>query len=614
MRQFRFGLVSAVLVSGTVLVSACSSDAAPGDESAGDPTCEGPGCATTCTPPEPACTPGSSGAPGVKCGRGQPALCADGVACGDDGDCASDYCDGACSAPAPGANADGRRNAGESDVDCGGPNAPDCEAGKTCVSADDCTSSCTNGVCDAPGSADKKKNNDETDVDCGGPNAPKCVVGKVCTVSADCGLGWCKDGACAVPSVSDAVQNGTETDVDCGGAAQTEGAVSIAAAPRCALAQGCAVDGDCTSSICSAGGRCVEAPSCRPVLGGYTCGAGEVGSALATHESCCKSLPVPGLTMVQNGATKQVYLDKYEITAGRIRAWITAIKAQYGGVPNIKAWITARVATDPILAAQFPGTWKDYLPAQASGQLASFPVAAALQPKYGGQTTVNLDLGLDSQLGPTSYYRDVQVAGTDGCFMGAGAYGHRTYWYEKALSDSFQEVFRDTKDVLDVKSMNCITPIMFQAFCAWDGGYMQSQAAISTAYGPSEWPWGATPTPKDDVAKMANYNAGVGNFGNTVQPRYLFPVVNYGTFANDFTPIIASPGRFPKDVASQTRPNGETWMDLGGNMIEWSQVSGTIRGWTGSSFEGHFYPRAWTGNVYFLDKYGKGGTRCMRLR
>jgi hypothetical protein len=67
------------------------------------------------------------------------------------------------------------------------------------------------------------------------------------------------------------------------------------------------------------------------------------------------------------------------------------------------------------------------------------------------------------------------------------------------------------------------------------------------------------------------------------------------------------------DIASQSRPAQESWMDLGGNMIEWS-FDTTYRGWTGSSFEGHVYPRAWTGGIYALDKYGKGGTRCMRLK
>jgi hypothetical protein len=55
-------------------------------------------------------------------------------------------------------------------------------------------------------------------------------------------------------------------------------------------------------------------------------------------------------------------------------------------------------------------------------------------------------------------------------------------------------------------------------------------------------------------------------------------------------------------------------MDLGGNMIEWSQNAGAYYGWTGASFEGHDYPRMWTSAVYFLDKYGKGDGRCMRLK
>ena len=39
-----------------------------------------------------------------------------------------------------------------------------------------------------------------------------------------------------------------------------------------------------------------------------------------------------------------------------------------------------------------------------------------------------------------------------------------------------------------------------------------------------------------------------------------------------------------------------------------------MEGLTGASFEGHLYPREWTSNIYYLDKYGKGGTRCMRLK
>ena len=103
----------------------------------------------------------------------------------------------------------------------------------------------------APNDTDGIKNNGETDIDCGGPNAKKCAVGKTCVAGPDCGLGYCPAATCVAPSASDSVQNGTETDVDCGGAAQTFDGVTVAAAPKCALALKCMGDGDCGSAICA---------------------------------------------------------------------------------------------------------------------------------------------------------------------------------------------------------------------------------------------------------------------------------------------------------------------------------------------------------------------------
>ena len=576
--------------------------------------CTGP---TDC--PSGVCENGAcAAAPGKTCGTAASALCAAGEACPTDADCASDFCSaGTCAAPGANVHSDGRRNGGETDVDCGGTSAIVCAVGLGCKSAADCDSACTAGKCAVPSDGDGKKNNGETDVDCGGPNAKKCADGKACATGPDCGLGYCPLATCVKPTSGDSVQNGTESDVDCGGAAQTFAGVTVPAGPKCVLKKTCAIDADCESAVCSDSKHCIEAESCRPLHGGETCGTGEYGVAGAVHESCCRSLAVPGATPVmQNGVAKAVYLDKYEITAGRIRQWIKAVG------PNIRGWVKARITVgnalyDPILAAQFPGDKADYLPSllKSEDKVITDPDA-----------TAETDISLLSQLGPTSYVRGVLAnGGSSGCAMnnavpgqpvGNFKYGHRTYWFDAAESAYFYEVARpasNTKDVLDEKSMNCMTPIMFTAFCAWDGGYMQSQDAISKAYGPSAWPWGATPTPTDAVAKIANYNAGTGGFGNTKDPRYLWPVVNYSTFEADFTPIIAAPGRFSGD-ASQVLPAADTWMDLGGNMIEWSQVGGTWRGWTGSSFEGHLYPRAWTGTIQYLDKYGKGGSRCMRLK
>ncbi len=579
--------------------------------------CDGDPCGSPAECVSNSCYSGRCGAkPSKKCGVGTPVLCPDNEECQQDLDCQSDYCRNVfCGPPAPNAHSDGRRNAGETDVDCGGPSGKGCAGGKKCKVNDDCLSTCApGGLCNNPSDTDGKKNNGETDVDCGGPTAKKCTVGKICRVASDCGLGYCPPSptgsVCVAPSPTDGVKNGTETDTDCGGGPLTHGAETVPANPGCAPTQKCVADPDCASSVCAVNKICVEAPSCRQIHGGQTCGAGEFGQPGALHESCCKTLPVPGLTMEQGGVTKQVYLDKYEITAGRVREWVADIKRQFAGVPNVKAWVTARTLIDPILAAQIVPASIAYLPERHSGQPFTFP-SCANHPNYPDCT---IDLGLDGQIGPTSYYRNFSIGGSSGCYNGAGSFGHRTYWYDDATSLSFQEVPRPgMKDILDAKSMNCMTPIMFAAFCAWDGGYMQSQAAISTAYGPFQWPWGDTPTPQDEVAKITNFNSGTGGFNATRRPRYLWPLVDYATFANDFSPIIAAPGRFPGDVASAAVA-GEAWMDLGGNMIEWSQVGGAWAGWTGSSFEGHVYPRSWSPTVYFLDKYGKGGSRCMRLQ
>src|SRR5690606_22481973 len=74
-----------------------------------------------------------------------------------------------------------------------------------------------------------------------------------------------------------------ESGVDCGGSTGR----------RCAEGEACRVDADC-DVVCSERGRCITTRSCKPLLGGETCGWGEVGLGGARHESCCRSLPVRG--------------------------------------------------------------------------------------------------------------------------------------------------------------------------------------------------------------------------------------------------------------------------------------------------------------------------------
>ena len=123
------------------------------------------------------------------------------------------------------------------------------------------------------------KDNGESDVDCGGPNAAPCTDGKTCATNADCQSKYCieQSKVCAAPRSDDNVKNGDETDVDCGGAN----------APKCAAGKACQGDRDCQVA-CSYANKCVDAPSCKPHLGGDTCGKGEVGQVGTSHESCCR--------------------------------------------------------------------------------------------------------------------------------------------------------------------------------------------------------------------------------------------------------------------------------------------------------------------------------------
>jgi len=87
-------------------------------------------------------------------------------------------------------------------------------------------------------------NNGETDVDCGGPDAltPRCNPPLRCVSSSDCSDFNCYLTYCQAPNDHDGIMNGHETDVDCGGVAQ-----------QCADGLQCIVAGDCASGNCAAG-------------------------------------------------------------------------------------------------------------------------------------------------------------------------------------------------------------------------------------------------------------------------------------------------------------------------------------------------------------------------
>ena len=129
--------------------------------------------------------------------------------CNENMDCESKFCiEGYCADPTC---YDGAENGIESDVDCGG-NCPKCENGEECENKDNnCKSGYCNivtGKCSPPG---KCQNNildaGETDIDCGGP-CDGCGEGDFCDIDDDCLSGLrCIEGICKADSDGDGILN-----------------------------------------------------------------------------------------------------------------------------------------------------------------------------------------------------------------------------------------------------------------------------------------------------------------------------------------------------------------------------------------------------------------------
>ena len=361
--------------------------------------------------------------------------------------------------------------------------APDATTGGACASDAACNGGrCVDGACRPATATDGAKNGDETDVDCGGATAPKCGDGRACGGAADCASGVCAGGACAAPGPTDGVRNGDETDVDCGGAT----------APKCAATRACKAGADCASGACPAE-KCAEAPSCAQRAGGATCGPGEVGDPAAQHEDCCASAVVPR-PAASGGPFR---MDKYLVTAGRMRAFLEAVGY------DVKGWV----------AAHRPAWWT-------------------------GTGTSTWDAMLPSS---RDEFLSLMTTGGSGCYIGAtaGQSGAPAYWAPAAdLARVVGGAPRAlTQAELDTKVMNCFRAPLFHALCAFDGGRLPSRtewiSARTEASGVVRaYPWGENGTDADRRARA------VYDFD------YAWPK-RPGPNDNDMGDLLPAPGRFP---------------------------------------------------------------------
>jgi hypothetical protein len=145
----------------------------------------------------------SPGEGGVDCGGVCSAKCQNGQSCSKDADCSASapVCDASkrC-APEPASCHDGAKSAGEGDVDCGAACKKKCNVEQGCnVDADCATGQCNANVksCVQDSCVNGRLDATETDIDCGGTCPSACATGQKCKVDRDCTApAACVAGAC----------------------------------------------------------------------------------------------------------------------------------------------------------------------------------------------------------------------------------------------------------------------------------------------------------------------------------------------------------------------------------------------------------------------------------
>ena len=111
---------------------------------------------------------------------------------------------------------------------------------------------CEDDVCTDHCTSDKRDAN-ETDKNCGGPDCAPCAADKRCNEAEDCESRICFNNVCQAATCADNVRNQDESDRDCGGVCAEEG-------KWCTVEenQRCNSGADCDTYVCGSSGRCVD--------------------------------------------------------------------------------------------------------------------------------------------------------------------------------------------------------------------------------------------------------------------------------------------------------------------------------------------------------------------
>ena len=413
--------------------------------------------------------------------------------------CSSSNSDGPSNTTNPPAVDAGNNNTNTDPATC---KTSPCADGVACTAASDCTSGiCFKDVCTPLGCADGIKNRDETDTDCGGSCILGCAPTKSCNIDNDCLDLVCSTTTktCRPPTSGDKLKNGRETDVDCGNS--QPGDRFDTKAPACEAGKICIADADCKSGGCNQDSHtCAFARSCAMTNGGQTCGAGDVTSASRNHEDCCTSAEIAPYTQGNFTNTKRFRLDKYTVTAGRMRKFVDAVKG------NVQGWVSAN--RDKVIAPdQLPATVDKYLPAGYTQPDSTDDCTG----DSGG--TYKCNYGALAQLSGFRYNNEPGGDGGYACNIGPNEYGARTFYMTQeelgALKSSTtsrgqtESQHLVPKDRLAQKAEVCANYYMLAAFCAWDGGRLETLDEYNAAYGGDGTNGDVYPWEDQDSAKRA---------------------------------------------------------------------------------------------------------------
>jgi formylglycine-generating enzyme required for sulfatase activity len=365
---------------------------------------------------------------------------------------------------------------------------------------------------------------------------------------------------------------------------------------------------DAPSSVGSAIGP-RPARSCSGGNGaGHDCGAGardeDVGS-----EDCCETLLVPGGAFHQfdqadyPATVSALFLDRFEVTVGRFRAWISATGGDLRGhAPRAGAGAHPKIPN-----SGWRDEWNALLPA-------------------------SLD-EVDRMLGP------------EGCQVGSDLtdYGALTWWtpelgarIAKLNHEDADVLEANTQTVLDRKPLNCVPWEVLFAFCVWDGGRLPTNAewGYAAAGGDEQrlFPWGdmsdgelAVIGEKANLSAAPRFGAGA----SLVVSALWDDVAGPNVFPSGYVYTWGSRTPNPRANALHIAPVGRRtagrarWGhdDLAGGLFEWMLDEGPIHpgpcvdcanvSWPPRSKRDPDIPRPFP-LADFEDRWFVGGARAVR--